>query len=257
MKDFFSAEKLSEDNKYDCNKCGKYTNATKTTTLKEAPNNLIINLKKFDKFGTKIKSGLEYPNQFLLNDYVKESSTKKKQSSKGLIYELYAVINHEGNYSHRGHYNAYVKSDNDIWYLCDDAKIKKFNGKTQLSSNKAYVLFYRLAEVSRTSKVKSRSTSNVSTEDAISDTKKQNGQKSKSVIKVNRKRSRWTKAANLSSKSQNKSQSVKKRDRKSTMVVVEAWKFNDDSDCTSCDSKRFKEIETDFFENSTEISVDI
>ena len=135
----------------------------------EAPANLIINLKKFDKFGAKIKSGLDYPNQFVLNDYFCKSSAKKSAFRGEFKYELYGVINHEGNYSTRGHYNCFVKEADDNWYLCDDAKIKNANGKFQNSSDKAYILFYRLADSSKKGVKSKRSSSNVSTEDALSD----------------------------------------------------------------------------------------
>ena len=55
MKEFFSHWKLEGNNQYECSKCKKYTDAVKKLTLDKEPNNLIINLKKYDKFGAKIK----------------------------------------------------------------------------------------------------------------------------------------------------------------------------------------------------------
>lgn len=220
MKDFFSAEKLDGDNKYECSRCKTYTNATKSTKLQEEPLNLIINLKKFDKFGAKIKSGLDYPDQFTLNDYIPSSSSRKGKTKKNLVYELYAVINHEGSYSHKGHYTCYVKGYEGKWYVCDDSTVKRINGNNPKSSNKAYILFYKLSESSRKHREGERRTSNVSTDDALSDTKSSNSTKPKSLTKINRKRARLAKTAKLNAKIPSPDRSVRKRDRKSRIKVI-------------------------------------
>ena len=99
MKYYFSSEKLEGDNKYDCRKCKQYTNAVKSLSLKDPPMNLIVNLKKFDINGAKIKAKIEYPYTLNLGDYIKTTG-RRSRSKNGNIYELYAVINHEGYYSH-------------------------------------------------------------------------------------------------------------------------------------------------------------
>lgn len=192
MSDFFAEEHLEGDNKYECGKCDAYTNATKKMTVKEAPTNLIINLKKFDKFGTKIKSGVDYPNQFKLNDYFsKDGSKKSKSKTNNMTYELYAVINHEGKFSNCGHYNSYVKGYDQNWYICDDAKVKKINGNGPQSTDKAYILFYKLISgPTRENKVFERKASDASTNDVDSDTKSTRSTKPKSLSKINRKRIR-------------------------------------------------------------------
>lgn len=257
MKDFFSAEKLHGDNKYECNRCKAYTNATKTIKLEEEPLNLIVNLKKFDKFGAKIKSGLDYPNQFSLNDYIPTSSSRKGKAKRNLVYELYAVINHEGSSSHKGHYTCYVKGYDEKWYVCDDSTVKRINGNNLKSSNKAYILFYKLSESSRKQREAERRTSNVSTDDSLSDTKSSNSTKPKSLTKINRKRARLTKSTKLNAKLPTPNQSVRKRDRKSRIKVIKTWELSELSDCTSCDSKRFKAEEQEIMDNYTEISIEI
>ncbi|CAI2366468.1 unnamed protein product [Moneuplotes crassus] len=146
MRHYFSSEKLEGENKYDCEKCKQYTNAIKSISLKDPPLNLIVNLKKFDVNGAKIKAKIEYPHSFNLGDYIK-STGKGSRSKVANMYELYAVINHEGNFSHRGHYNCYVKGFDETWYRCDDSKIRRIGGQNQTSSEKAYILFYRLKKI--------------------------------------------------------------------------------------------------------------
>lgn len=80
------------------------------------------------------------------------------------------MINHEGKYSNCGHYNWYVKSRDENWYICDDAKIKRIYDITDVPTSKAYILFYRLKGGSVTHQLITRRPSNVSTEDLESET---------------------------------------------------------------------------------------
>lgn len=145
MKKFFAEEALEGENQYECSKCNKYTDASKKCDIREAPLNLIINLKKFDQFGAKIISGLDYPNQFNLKDYINKTDKITKKGTN-LTYELYGVINHEGDHSNCGHYNCYIKNSQGNWFNCDDSKIKRLNGNNIKDADKAYILFYRLAD---------------------------------------------------------------------------------------------------------------
>ena len=124
MRYYFESEILSGDNQYDWGKCKKHTDAVKSLTIREAPVNLIISLKKFDINGAKIKTNVDYPYQFNLNDYFSKTRSRNSKTKNGNNYELYAVINHEGSYSHWGHYNCYVKANDETWFRWDDSKIK-------------------------------------------------------------------------------------------------------------------------------------
>mmetsp|Transcript_2881 Transcript_2881/g.3364 ORF Transcript_2881/g.3364 Transcript_2881/m.3364 type:complete len:191 (-) Transcript_2881:176-748(-) len=172
-----------------------HTDAVKSLSLKEEPLNLIINLKKFDKFGTKIKSDIKYPYQFNLNDYITKNKNFKNKSEK--VYELYAVINHEGKYSHCGHYNCYVKGTDHHWYSCDDAKVKKILDKNQKCSAKAYILFYKLISASSQP---NRRISSASTELAPNEEVKTRSSKRKQMSKFNRKRTKTVRGSITSEK---------------------------------------------------------
>lgn len=247
MKFYFSSEKLEGDNKYDWRKCNQYTNAVKSLTLKDPPLNLIVNLKKFDINGAKIKAKIEYPYSFNLGDYIK-STGKGSRSKTGNIYELYAVINHEGYYSHWGHYNWYVRGFDQVWYRCDDSKIKKIGSQNQTSSEKAYILFYRLIKTPVNKKSKSKSKIPVGFEP-----KEENKYWKSGSIKAppsSRKRRKTAKAAK--SKPDNSSDSKEWSSLKEKEVI---WGMSTVVQSSGSCSKRFKKAEAENFDTFAEISI--
>lgn len=246
MKYYFSSEKLEGDNKYDCRKCKQYTNAVKSLTLKDPPHNLIVNLKKFDINGAKIKAKIEYPYNFNLGDYIKPTGRRSRTKNSNM-YELYAVINHEGYYSHWGHYNWYVKSFEDNWFRCDDSKVKKIGSQNQTSSEKAYILFYRLAKIPK--KTTKRKVKVPIESESKEESKSLKSSTTKSST-VNRKRKKETKPAKSdSSKLPESKKRAGGKEKKTNWVMSEVVKSSG-----SC-SKRFKKAEADNFDTSAEISI--
>lgn len=61
-------------------------------------------------------------------------------------FKLYGIVHHLGS-KNRGHYISEVKDmtkrhkDDQVWYECDDEKIREIDGP-QLSSSTAYLLFF-------------------------------------------------------------------------------------------------------------------
>ena len=209
---------------------------------------------KFDKFGAKIKSDIKYPYQFDLNDYIKGSNGRSFKNNSGKEYELYAVINHEGKYSHWGHYNSYVKGFDQNWYSCDDSKVKKLTDINQKCSEKAYILFYRLKSSDSQFYSPLRRISNVSTEMAHNEewkTKKMS--KPKTLSKFNRKRKRGSRIEKPSEKFMN----LDKNSLEKGEIQVVSRAMSEVSDWTSTSSKRFKVIEDDEFDITCEISIEI
>lgn len=43
--------------------------------------------------------------------------------AKPLMYELYGIIVHQGHSSVYGHYVAYVRAANGLWYCCNDSQV--------------------------------------------------------------------------------------------------------------------------------------
>lgn len=256
MKQYFSPEKLEGENKYECGKCQKYTNAVKSISLKDAPLNLIINLKKFDKFGAKIKSDLKYPVKFNLNDYIGKTTTRRSGSSDKW-YELYAVINHEGRNSHWGHYNSYIKGFNGNWYLCDDSRVRKISSEKSFKlSEKAYILFYRLADSCRDSIPSPRKISTVSTQimgmENNEEKRSNKKPKSKTKSRFSRKRRRIIDEDDSSEEPKPRNEETKE-----DQLEIVCCAMSEVSDMTSTSSKRIKTRESDSFDLSLEIQIDL
>ena len=57
------------------------------------------------------------------------------------VYDLYAVVNHQGDTPISGHYTASCLVD-DGWHLFDDAHVEPLAAH-QVVTKEAYVLFYK------------------------------------------------------------------------------------------------------------------
>ncbi len=133
---FSIQETLEEDNKWKCENCNNFSNASKEIKLWKSPEILIILFKRFDFLvGQKINKKIEFPfDELNLNKYV--GGYDKNNS----IYELYAIINHIGPDMRAGHYYSYCKNYNGKWYEFNDSDVKELN---RVSMDNAYVIFYK------------------------------------------------------------------------------------------------------------------
>ncbi|KAL4449252.1 hypothetical protein ABPG74_015634 [Tetrahymena malaccensis] len=151
LEEFSQKEQLSKENTWYCCKCQKQQQAFKKLSIKYAPNNLIIQIKRFK---TNIQDGSKEKNYqqvifpeygFSLKNYgdvqVSPSIPSSKQSGD-LVYDLYGLIIHEGT-TENGHYIAQCKYDK-IWYSFDDDNITIVDSEKVLNNKNAYILFYRL-----------------------------------------------------------------------------------------------------------------
>lgn len=245
---------LTGDNKYEWTKCRTKTDATKSIMLEESPLNLIVSLKRFDKFGTKIKSSVDYPLTFNMNDYITHQS---KNGCDDVTYELYAVINHEGRFSTKGHYTCYVKGYDQSWYICDDNEITKV-GKNHKKSTKAYILFYRLSEKDKRNKIKQRRISDSCITDIDSDDQSEKMMKPRASTKACRKRSRRI-ASSLSFLSKQEANTKTKSESTISKMELRRTRSNlkrsDDSQSAWWNEgrcKRTKIDEYDYFESTAE-----
>jgi ubiquitin carboxyl-terminal hydrolase 36/42 len=64
LKEFCSVDSLTKNNKYLCPMCKSKQNATKRTSINQAPRILIFTIKRFDPFGRKIQTKIRYPIAF-------------------------------------------------------------------------------------------------------------------------------------------------------------------------------------------------
>jgi ubiquitin carboxyl-terminal hydrolase 36/42 len=136
---FVQPERLCKNNRYRCEHCGKLSDADKAMSIYRVPNILTIHLKRFhmSPFGetTKINKHIEFPVQLDLAPYV--SNDDKTDS----IYDLYAVLVHEGQTCNSGHYHAFVRASNGFWYSMNDSSVHQV-GLTTVLKQRAYLLFY-------------------------------------------------------------------------------------------------------------------
>jgi len=129
-------EILSDDNAWFNEKTSTYENVTRKISFWNLPNILIIDLKRWTMCGKKKQNIVSTPlTNIDLTKYVK--GYEKNQC----IYDLYGVCNHSGG-SMGGHYTAYIKNANGVWYEFNDTNVHKMN-EDNIITNKSYCFFLR------------------------------------------------------------------------------------------------------------------
>jgi ubiquitin C-terminal hydrolase len=98
------------------------------------PRVLIVHLKRFDAYGSKIDKFVDYPFELSLGQYVSRPEVEHN-------YQLFAVCLHHGS-SHDGHYTACCEVQG-TWFMCDDASVTPLEHIDNVIQRDAYVLMYR------------------------------------------------------------------------------------------------------------------
>ena len=102
------------------------------------PDILVIDIKRFNMVGNKIKLPVRIPVDDV--DFSKYIEGYDKDTYK---YDLYGVCNHMGG-TLGGHYTAYVKNANKKWYLYNDTNVIEVKEKfSEINNSHSYCLFYR------------------------------------------------------------------------------------------------------------------
>lgn len=136
---FFSADELSGDNMYSCEKCKKLRNGLKFSQVTLLPDTLCIHLKRFRhdlSFSSKVATRVTFPVSGL--DMAPWLHPDSRPGSK-TVYRLTGVVCHHGT-AGGGHYTCYVRS-RDQWFHCDDSLVTEVEEAT-VANSEAYVLFY-------------------------------------------------------------------------------------------------------------------
>jgi len=136
LKQTFRVEKLED--KHSCNYCRQKNDFTKTNSLWDLPEYLIIQLKRFENISRTKKQQLVLFNQLLdveqfmdpdLLEHLKTNTT----------YNLTSIINHSGSMNN-GHYFTYSKNMQDEqWYENNDTRVIPC---TDIITSNAYILVY-------------------------------------------------------------------------------------------------------------------
>ena len=112
-----------------------------TRRLLRFPQELIVQISRFDGRGRKINDPLPIPEQFTLPD---DSILNGRPSP----YELDAFLVHTGSSIGGGHYVAYVKSETpqgqEIWWQVDDSRtLPLYPEEFEAARKQAYILHYK------------------------------------------------------------------------------------------------------------------
>ncbi|KAB5534581.1 hypothetical protein DKX38_017667 [Salix brachista] len=137
MQKFFQPEVLDGNNKYKCDNCKKLVAARKQMSILQAPNVLVIQLKRFEGiFGGKIDKAIAFKEFFILSSFMSKTSQDPQPE-----YNLFGTIVHSGYSAESGHYYAYIKDAIGRWYCCNDSFVT-VSTLQEVLSEKVYVLFF-------------------------------------------------------------------------------------------------------------------
>ncbi|XP_010543028.1 PREDICTED: ubiquitin carboxyl-terminal hydrolase 25 [Tarenaya hassleriana] len=137
LQKFFQPEILDGNNKYRCESCKKLVVARKQMSVLQAPNILVIQLKRFEGiFGGKIDKAIAFDEVLLLSSFMNKTSKDPQPE-----YRLFGTIVHSGFSPESGHYYAYIKDALGRWYCCNDSLVSLSNLQEVLLE-KAYILFF-------------------------------------------------------------------------------------------------------------------
>ncbi|KIY43869.1 cysteine proteinase, partial [Fistulina hepatica ATCC 64428] len=153
LRRFTHPERLASE-EYTCQQCGKSSHeSSKRMSIRRLPPVLSFQFKRFeqkssDKATTqKIDSFVRFPSVLNMAPYTRNAMKDETDSDVpplGVLgpmyeYDLFAVINHEGQLNN-GHYTNYARSQ-DEWYRFDDDKVT-CSSLTACLESAAYMCFY-------------------------------------------------------------------------------------------------------------------
>ena len=138
-----------------CDTCERRVTVQRQTTIWQAPEVLIVHLKRFDNDGRKINKSVAFSQNMDFSDVISRDSPHAKEIPT--TYSLYAMIAHYGPFMGSGHYVAFARLDGK-WYLFDDKSVFGINEAIVMKQN-AYILFYTKNPVATPSNIPLRTSS--------------------------------------------------------------------------------------------------
>ncbi|RPA97414.1 cysteine proteinase [Choiromyces venosus 120613-1] len=129
-----------------CLSCGSEAAFSKAIAFGVLPNVLCIHLKRFRWRSHKVRGGKQKVDTHV--KFPLEGLDMRPWCEQGInspiLYDLYAVVVHQGTGANFGHYVAYTKHQAE-WWLLDDDRITKVSPEA-VAKSKAYLLFYKRRE---------------------------------------------------------------------------------------------------------------
>jgi ubiquitin C-terminal hydrolase len=139
LKKFFSPEKLTNSNKWYCEKCKKYVDATKKMKICRSGNILIIQFKRFKQCNNtfvKNTEEIKFPHELNMKRFF--------EKEEDCLFKLRSVINHEGHNLQYGHYTTYALNEMDSkWYYYNDENVVEETDLSLIDDDDAYILIYQ------------------------------------------------------------------------------------------------------------------
>lgn len=169
LRAYVEGEVLQGENKYSCTSCGRHVDAVKRACLKDVPDNLIFNLKRFDYdimtgMRTKVNDEFQFPDTLDIAPYTLSRLSDEGASDEPDYFQLTGVIVHSGT-ADSGHYYSFIRQRPSIkpiensWVQFNDQDVTVFD-PSQMRENcfggsadagfyhlpkfySAYMLFYQ------------------------------------------------------------------------------------------------------------------
>lgn len=129
---------------YRCPREGEICRALRTLTIAKAPLVLSVQLKRFSfsGFGKKITRDVSFPLVLDLGPAMDpQALAEAPHFGKAPTYDLCGVVVHAGRSAQSGHYIAYVRAPDGLWWLADDDLFRQV-GQATVLKQQAYLLFY-------------------------------------------------------------------------------------------------------------------
>ena len=147
LKLYFQTEEI--DFESNCEKCKKKCPHKKEIKISRPPEILILSLQRINQINQKkLGYSVKYPQNLDIFEYIDHDCGYDKSSK----YNLFAVINHEGNMN-SGHYYSYIILENKDWFEFNDSYANKINSLPD-SSKSVYALFYIKEKYMKSNKFK-------------------------------------------------------------------------------------------------------
>jgi ubiquitin C-terminal hydrolase len=127
MEDLTCGEPLRLSNQ--CENCKQTDCVLKRTHIFTFPLILIVTLMRFNNELRKCEDYVKFPNILAVG-------------REAILYQLYGLIVHEGKVINHGHFTAFVRDQNDVWYRADDLCVFKATTEAVMAS-RPYLLFYK------------------------------------------------------------------------------------------------------------------
>ncbi|XP_050507044.1 ubiquitin carboxyl-terminal hydrolase 1 [Diabrotica virgifera virgifera] len=110
-----TTEKLCDSNKYLCEKCERYNEASREVLFEKLPNIMVLQLKRFTTSTSGVQKVITYlPTPLALECFCESCCKVEDNQSRIHRYKLCCVIMHLGGTMASGHYIAYVKASDHL-----------------------------------------------------------------------------------------------------------------------------------------------